>query len=149
MKENILNKLKEEHRQVLDLLKKISTSKELTRKKELFQEVHEALMSHMIGEEETLYAHLKKDAHEIAAEEVALEAENEHNEIRDILERLNDLGVDSISFDEEIQTLQRAVSDHILEEESDLFTEAKDDFSLTELQDFADEFEEAKTHHHP
>ncbi len=148
MKENILNKLKAEHREVLALIKKIQSAKDLARKKDLFDEVYEALMGHMLGEEETIYAHLKKDAHEIAAEEVAMEAESEHQEIKEILERLAESGVDSISFDEEMNNLNSIVSDHILEEESDLFTEAKDDFSLTELQDFATEYEEAKNHLH-
>jgi hemerythrin superfamily protein len=144
MKENILNKLKKEHRQVLDLLHKISQVKEVETKKKLFDEVYKSLLMHMIGEEETIYQHLKKDTHDIAAEEVATEAEAEHEEIREILERLVELGPDSISFDEEIQNLQQVLSDHILEEESDLFVEAKDDFSLSELQHFAQEFEKAK-----
>lgn len=148
MKENILNKLKQEHREVIATLKKISITKDLDRKKLLFQEVYDALQAHMIGEEETLYAHLKKDTHELTAEEVAREAESEHLEIKEILSRLKKLDVDSISFDEELKSLESVVGDHILEEESDLFTEAKDDFSAAELQDFAVEYEEAKSHLH-
>ena len=47
------------------------------------------------------------------------------------------------------QPLKETFQKHVKEEESTLFSEAKEDFSKEELENFGDEFEEVKSHIDP
>ncbi len=144
MSESILNALREEHRQTEELMVQIEMAKDVVLKKELYLKLKEDLIPHMEGEERTIYAHLIEDVHDEEAEEVALHAEDEHQEVKDLFSKLDNIGIESDEWDSTFRKLQQCVRKHVEEEESDLFAEAKEDFSKEELIEFGDEFLEAK-----
>ena len=144
MSESILNTLREEHRQTEELMVQIEQSKDVVLKKELYLKLKEDLIRHMGGEERTIYAHLIEDVHDEEAEEVALHAEDEHQEVKDLFGKLDNIGIESDEWDSTFRQLQQCVRKHVEEEESDLFAEAKEDFTKEELIEFGDEFLEAK-----
>lgn len=148
MSESILNTLREEHRQADELMVLIEGTQDVAYKKELYLQLKEELMSHMEGEEKTLYAHLIEDVHDEEAEEVALQAEDEHSEVKELLLRLDNIGIESDEWDSTFREMRDHFREHVEEEESALFAEAKEDFSKEELIEFGDEFAEAKQHPH-
>jgi len=146
MHETILNKLKQEHLQVAELMTKIQAASEPTRKRELYSELKHALIPHMEGEEQTLYAHLRDDTDDVVAEKIVKVADQEHHEVKDLLTKLDRINISSPDWDSTFATLKADVEQHVNEEESDLFAEAKEDFSREELEKIGDEFDEVKSH---
>lgn len=144
MEETILSKLKEEHREIQLLMLKVERCKDETKKQEIFEELKRVLLPHMEAEEETIYAHLKSDVHEEIAEEIADEAYAEHEEIKDALSLLGETEFGNSDWDEMFSDLKENIQMHFEDEEADLFTEAKEDFSREELIEFKNEFEEVK-----
>lgn len=149
MSESILNTLREEHRQVEKLLSQIETSPDVVAKKELYLQLKDVLIPHMEGEEQTIYAHLIDDVHDEEAEEVAMHAEEEHSEVKDLLSKLDNIGIENNEWNTTFQLLKKNILKHVEEEEGALFAEAKEDFSKEELMEFGDEFEDAKQHIQP
>lgn len=149
MSESILNTLREEHRQIDEILTQIESTTDIVRKKELYLQLKDELIPHMEGEEITLYAHLIEDVHDEEAEEVAQHAEDEHYEMKQLLGKLDNIGIESDEWDSTFRALKEAMRNHIEEEENELFAEAKEDFSKEELIEFGDEFEDAKQHVQP
>lgn len=146
MEETILNKLKEEHQEIQTMLLKIQRCKGQDKKQEHLDELKKILFPHMEGEEQTLYTHLREDVQNDNALEIANLARYEHQEIRDMLEMLEGSEVGGPEWSELFSELQENIQSHFEEEETELFNEAKEDFSREELMQFADEFEEAKSH---
>lgn len=149
MSDSILNTLREEHRHVDEVMNQIEGATDVVRKKELYLQMKEELILHMEGEEKTIYAHLIEDVHDEEAEEVAQHAEDEHHQVKKLLSKLDNIGIESDEWDSTFRQLKDSIRKHVEEEESALFAEAKEDFSKEELVEFGDEFEEAKQHVQP
>lgn len=149
MSDSILNMLREEHRKAEELMAQVESCEDIVRKKELYLELKEELIPHMEGEEQTLYAHLMEDVHDEEAEEVAQIADEEHHQVKKLLEKLDNIGIESDEWDSTFRQMKQAVQKHVEEEESNLFAEAKQDFSKEELIEFAEEFEDVKHHIQP
>ena len=146
MSQSILNTLREEHRYIEGIVIQIQACNEIVEKKSLYLQLEEELFPHMAGEEKTIYVHLMKDVHDEEAEEVAQRSINEHQGIRTLFAKLDNIGIESDEWDSTFRKLSEAVRKHIKEEERVLFTEAKVDFSVEELVEFGDEFIEVKQH---
>ena len=144
MSETILSKLLEDHQNIKDLMNKVMSMKDVVQRKDLYLQFKNDLLPHMEGEEKTLYTHLIEDVGGEEAEEVAHDAESEHEEMKNLLERLDNLGVENDLWEATFRDLRDHFLDHVAREESSLFDEAKEDFSKEELMDFGEEFEEAK-----
>jgi iron-sulfur cluster repair protein YtfE (RIC family) len=146
MSESILKTLRDEHRRVEGLIVQIENSTDIAQKKDLYLQMRSELMLHMEGEEKTIYAHLLEDVHDEEAEEVAQSAESQHREMRELLSKIDNIGIESDEWDSTFRKFTRCFHKHIEEEEVSLFAEAKGDFSREELIDFGDEFAEVKQH---
>lgn len=144
MNDSIINKLKEEHRQVEGLLDQIQAAHEPTQKSGLFLDLKQALLPHMAGEEQTLYARLRQEVHLPMAEKLAEQAEDEHHQMRVLLQQLDALEIDSEEWEECFQELKSTLQRHVEEEETHLLPEAREDFSREELSRIADDFDQVK-----
>jgi iron-sulfur cluster repair protein YtfE (RIC family) len=149
MSESILNTLREEHRQSEHLMELIERCEDVAQKKELYLQLKSELILHMKGEEQTLYVHLMDDVGDKEAGKLAQQADAEHQEVKDLLSRLDNTGIESPEWKMLFQLLKDNFHKHVEEEENALFSEAKEDFSKEELEDFGDEFKEAKSHIDP
>lgn len=147
MSETILAKLRNEHREIKQLLYQVRPEMSAIQKVNTFHEIKLILIPHMAGEERTLYARLREETDDEAAEEIASEANQEHHEIREYIQRLNLMEPEDDEWLKEFLSFKEHVEQHFLEEETELFDEAKEDFSVEELVELAYDFEEAK--HHP
>jgi iron-sulfur cluster repair protein YtfE (RIC family) len=146
MEETILNMLREEHQQINVLMCKIERNRDSVLKQETYDELKEVLISHMEGEEQTLYAKLRTDVHDEGAAEIANNADYEHQEIKDLLKMLDDQETGSEDWNELFRDLKESIQSHVQYEETLLFSELKEDFSRDELVNIGTQFEEAKQH---
>jgi iron-sulfur cluster repair protein YtfE (RIC family) len=144
MSQSILNTLRDDHRHIEGILIQIQACNEIVEKKSLYLQLEEELFPHMAGEEKSIYVHLMKDVHDEEAEEVAQRSINEHKAIKNLLAKLDNMGIESDEWDSTFRKLSETVKKHIKDEERVLFTEAKVDFSVEELVEFGDEFNEVK-----
>lgn len=146
MEETILNMLREEHQQINALMCKIERNRDSVLKQETYDELKEVLNSHMEGEEQTLYAKLRTDVHDEGAAEIANNADYEHQEIKDLIKMLDEQETGSEDWNELFRDLKESVQSHVQYEETQLFSEMKEDFSRDELINIGTQFEEAKQH---
>jgi hypothetical protein len=142
MNDIIINKLMQEHRQVEGLLDQIAATTEPMQKSVLFLDLKQALIPHLEGEEETFYFRLQDQQ----LRERALE---EHLKIKDYLHKLDAPEIESEEWDELFQELQLSIRLHVAEEESELFSQARQEFTRDEMIQIADDFDHAKSNSHP
>lgn len=147
MQETILNKLRQEHRELDALLQEIEGAKTSKLRKDLFIRYKEEMIPHMEGEEITLYAKLRDEVPGEYTLRIVEENNQEHHQMKELIQKLNFLNVESKEWFETFLELKHLCSMHVEHEEDKLFAEAKEDFSPDELEQFACDFEEAKHHH--
>ena len=143
MENNILEILKEEHIEILQLLNRIERTQDLSTKTQVFEEVKQKIYAHMEAEELTLYENLKEQKNENAFN-LAEDAEFEHRQIKDSFEMLEGLEFNSEEWIEMFQDIKSSIIEHVEFEESTLFAEAKEDFSTGQLLHFSKNYLETK-----
>lgn len=143
METNILEILKDEHNEILQILNRIERSHEIPAKKAAFQEVKQKIYAHMEAEELTLYANLKGQKIDNASH-LAEDAEFEHRQIKDSFEILEGLEFNSEDWCEMFSDIKSSIEEHVSFEESTLFAEAKEDFSVGQLLHFSKNYLETK-----
>lgn len=142
---NIFAVLEKDHREVTDLLEKISKrAAEGKRIDTMVDKVHRELESHSLAEEEILYPKLANHRH---TQDEADQAMEEHEKIRLYLQKLE--GVSSVNgeFRQAFEDLRHEVENHVEEEEGEIFPKMRTIFSELELVTLAEEFELAKASH--
>lgn len=143
MQTNILEILKEEHIEIIQLLNRIMRSPDMKAKKRFYEEMKNKLFSHMEAEELTLYASLKNEQIDNALF-LADDAEFEHRQIKDSFEMLEGMEFNSEEWVELFQEIKSSIEEHVEFEESTLFAEAKEDFSDGQLLHFSKNYLETK-----
>lgn len=147
MQETILNKLRQEHREMHALLHEIQTARTTKLRRELFARWKEEMIPHMEGEEVTLHTKILNETPGEFTLRLVEENNREHHQIKELIQKLNFLDTESKDWLKTFLELEQLCSIHVEHEEGKLFAEAKEDFSPDELEQFAYEFEEAKHHH--
>lgn len=140
MPKTIYSVLEKEHQHVSDLMKHLEEAGPEERP-DLLQELRTELLAHADAESATFYDTLQQFSE---AEERVQQSEREHEEVRSLLEEIDDAQGDGEAFRSKLARLQEAVGHHVQEEETALFAQARDLISDEEAQDLAEEFLEEK-----
>ena len=119
---NIYNYLKKDHQKVSDIFDQILSTKSMSKREALFNEVKKELLLHFKTEEATFYSALK--GHE-ETKEILHYAKNEHKEIEEYLEKLSTSSLDREEWIELFGEFKHSVLHHVKEEEEDIFKKAK------------------------
>ena len=127
---NAIDLLKQQHREVEKLFKKIEKAGP-DEKEKLFDGLADALAVHAAIEEQHFYP-ATKDAR---TEELLEEAVEEHLSVKRIIADLLEMEPDDAQFDAKIKVLQEQVEHHVEEEEEQLFPEVQKLHSKDELED--------------
>jgi hemerythrin superfamily protein len=127
---NAIDLLKQQHREVEKLFKKIEKAGP-DEKEKLFDELADSLAVHAAIEEQHFYP-ATKDAR---TEELLQEAVEEHLSVKRIIADLLEMEPDDAHFDAKITVLQEQVEHHVEEEEGELFPEVQKLHSKDELED--------------
>jgi hypothetical protein len=144
MHESILTTLSSEHADLFLRLNEIENTADIKVRGKLFGEMKRSLVKHLRGEELTIYERLRHDVADEKALELSRISDRDHHHIRDYLQKLNLLPLDSHDWLRTYQEFRQFTEKHCIEEEIELFPVAKEDFDEFELEEFAFEYEEAK-----
>jgi hypothetical protein len=128
---NAIALLKADHKKVKDLFDQFEKAKETEEKQQIAQQVIKELKIHSVIEEEIFYPTVRA---EIEEEDLMNEAEEEHRVAKTLIEELENEDASDDHFDAKFMVLAENVRHHIKEEESEMFSEAKDsDVDMNEL----------------
>ena len=128
---DIFATLEREHREVSQLVSQLKSASDQTTRRDVLKQLNIALYPHMKAEEQTLYESMKDNK---ANEEIAKQAQEEHDRIAEALNEVND-SINKTSFNANVAKLEQLISSHVKREESQLFTAAKkmDQTKLSEI----------------
>ena len=134
---NALSLLKEDHEKVQKLLEDLDATTERGTKtrEELFTKLRGELEVHEAIEEEILYPALKEHP---KAEELVLEAYEEHHVVDTIMEEIEGLPFDDETWGAKLTVMKENLEHHIEEEEDRLFDQARSVFSEEELEELGE-----------
>jgi hemerythrin superfamily protein len=130
------------HRKVETIFSEIEKTNGSKKLDQYFNQLYKELNVHAQTEELTLYPAMR-DHDDI--KELVNEAEEEHTEVKVLLEQMKSLDVTSSEFKEKISTLKEAVQHHVQEEENEVFPKVRKSMSDEELKQLAKEFEETQS----
>src|SRR6187431_584532 len=136
----IFDLLKQDHREVDDLMKRIENAKDEETCMELFADMRTMLLAHSQAEDEVLYSRLEEVEE---TESLVGEARDEHQEIEDLIEEMGEIE-DEDEWMERFQDLKTSVQHHVKEEEGEMFARARKVLDSDDLARLGDEFAEIK-----
>jgi hemerythrin superfamily protein len=140
-KMDIFELIKIDHRKVEELFSQIEGTKDSKKLDQYFKQIYSELNLHSQVEELTFYPTMRD--HE-GTEELLEEAEQEHTEVKVLLEQMKSLEPGSSEFKAKIKELKEAVEHHVQEEENEVFPKVRQCMSDEELKQLAAEFQEVK-----
>jgi hemerythrin-like domain-containing protein len=139
----ILNLLKEDHKEVNDLLEQMCNTTERAAKKrqQLFEQMKAALLAHAHAELEVFYMPLLEKGDD---EDMMLEAEVEHEVVERLLMDIEQTDPTDEKWLAKVTVLQELIEHHVKEEEKEIFKMARETFERDELEQMGQEFEARK-----
>jgi hypothetical protein len=137
--------LKADHRRVAKLMNDLLDIRLPAIRQTLFEQIRAELSVHAIAEERTFYKALINAAHEAGVTDKMRHSEEEHDEIRELLEVLTDTPVSSDFWLEKFGELKHAVEHHVHDEEGDVFRVAQSLLSRETARRLANDMDALKT----
>ena len=140
--------LKNDHAEVSAKFKQLAATGEedAGERQQLFNQIKQALDVHAHIEETIFYPVLKQEAE---TREITLEAYDEHQEIKDLLQQLTGTPPQGNAFDNLCGDLKRAVEHHVKEEETEMFPKAQHVLSAQQLDELGTRMEQEKQQQQP
>jgi iron-sulfur cluster repair protein YtfE (RIC family) len=108
----------------------------LKRREAIFEQIQQELSLHIASEEQFFYPECEKHE-ELKA--IAIEAFEEHKQIRTLLDEMKDLGVDNETFHAKLTLLTENLGHHLTHEEEILFPRVQKIFSQSRLERLANQ----------
>jgi hemerythrin-like domain-containing protein len=123
--------LKQQHQDVRELFALFERAQEATDKDTICQQIADQLGAHMTIEEQIFYPAVFGALNDQTRLQKAMA---EHQEAKDILFEILDMDMSlGESFDEKMRLLQQKIEQHVQEEESEIFEQARDALSGDEM----------------
>lgn len=122
---HVLDRLHEDHEKVSQLIRNLrdgGDGSEKTRR-DLCGKIKDELEAHTSFEEEVFYPAVRKQSED--AEEQVNEAIEEHNEVEQILQQIENLDPSDDEFSELVEELEDSVAAHVRREEDEIFPIAR------------------------
>ena len=140
---DVFKLLKQDHREVEQLFKKIEKSSESARKtrEKTFKQLAQELTAHTAVEERIVYPRLKEIK---GLKDTVNEGFEEHHVAKQLLEELNELPSDNEQWKAKLSVLKEIVQHHVQEEEKELFPKAQKALDKKESAALAERVEQEK-----
>ncbi len=122
---DIYSYLKKDHRLVAGLMDQVVASQDPAERQTLFQQIKLQLTLHADTEEKTFYKAVEDATRAKPVEEQMEHAHEEHDEIREYLQKLGELDVNDEAWIETFGEFKHAVAHHVEEEENQVFEKAR------------------------
>jgi hemerythrin superfamily protein len=137
--------LKKDHTTVKALFKKFEGAgdRAAQTKQRLFDEIKAELDVHAAVEEEVFYPAMRK-VRSKEAQDLVLEAIEEHKVVKTLLAEIEQLTPDDDEFDAKMKVLQENVEHHADEEEKEMFPQAKEHLSEERRAELGEQMESRK-----
>ena len=144
---DVLSLLKQDHKTVGDMIDAVQECEPGDRRlSELAAQISAALTVHAAIEEKFFYPLLRQRAEESEQRVDVFEAFTEHDVVKHLIALLKSGGrKPAEEFKAEVQVLGENVKHHVKEEESTIFTLARDVMDTDELEQLGERMEKAKT----
>jgi hemerythrin-like domain-containing protein len=133
--------LEQQHREVEKLFKRALRNDDPEGRRELCQQLCDALQLHTTLEEEILYPAFRQEADSKKAEKLVLESYEEHHVVDLLLNELPDLDPDAENFEAKLTVLQELVDHHVEIEEDEMFPAAERAFGKERSQHLAEQMQ--------
>lgn len=134
--------LKKQHREVKRLFKEIEGTENPRKRRALMNEIAEHLKQHTSIEEGVFYPAVRELGTK-KAEEMTLEAVEEHHVVDLVLAELPKIDPAADTFEAKMTVLKELVEHHVEEEEEEMFPMAEKRFGKDRSQELAREMEQA------
>jgi hypothetical protein len=132
--------LKKQHREVRGLFKKLEGTDNARMRRQLMNEVARSLEGHTLIEEEIFYPAVR-GLETQKAEEMVLEAYEEHHVVKLVLAELPRVNPEDDRFEAKMTVLAELVEHHVAEEEKEMFKLAQK-LGRAELAELGEQMEE-------
>ena len=135
-----LELLKADHRKVKSMFEEVEQVEGANEKRQIFLRIKAELELHSFVEETIFYPAFSQYEVFKALLDISYD---EHQEIKDLLEEIDELGEDE-GIEAELQDLMDAVEQHVEEEEDEFFPLVRQTLNRNELELLGQRLEEAK-----
>ena len=137
-----LELLKQDHQKVKELFEHAEDSLAGTEQKKIFRQIKSELETHSRIEESIFYPAMQKHQE---LKDMVREAIEEHNQVKTLLQEMDNLIDDSEKFEEKLQVLMENVEHHAEEEEEGkMFPKVREIVDRKTLDQLGQELEAAK-----
>lgn len=143
---DIYSYIKKDHRHVSNLMEKLLAARSVSRRKTLFDQICIELSLHAETEEATFYRTLEKKQ---AALEKMKHAHDDHDEMREYMDKLSVITMESEKWIETFNQFKHSVEHHVKEEEEEIFKKARAVLSHPEAVQLAKDMDALKQKHIP
>ena len=124
-KQDAITLLKADHAAVKKLFaQEEKATKDDDKKRDIFNQIKDALTVHATIEEEIFYPAVKKARSEHVKDEVR-EGYEEHKQIKALLAQIADITPDDETWDMKVKVLKEDVEHHVKDEETEMFPDAR------------------------
>ena len=136
--------LKSDHKEVEKLFKQFEKLGDTayTQKRQIVDQVIEALSMHAAIEEQFFYPAVRKEAEEI--QDVVLEGLEEHHIVKWTLKELESMSPEEERFTPKMKVLMESVRHHVEEEEGEMFPKVREAMGRKALTELGDTLAQAK-----
>jgi hemerythrin-like domain-containing protein len=140
---NALELLKNDHEKISGILEKLdqTTERALKTRDEQFARLKEEIEDHSHIEETVFYPALSDDAR---TRTMTLEALEEHRVVKNQLDEISGIAVDTEEWTAKFKVLKAAVDQHVKVEEGELFKQARQVLTKARLDELGEEMEAAR-----
>ncbi|QJQ94669.1 MULTISPECIES: hemerythrin domain-containing protein [Halomonadaceae] len=139
---DVIDILTTDHQEMLELITQIERATDPAQRRELADTVIAEIMRHSVAEEMYVYPVMEKHIPN-GADEVEHDKE-EHDEIVQVMKKLEDADASDAVFMEYVQELKQQLDHHANDEESDQFPKLRTHISADDLVDMGEKVENAK-----
>jgi len=136
--------LKQDHKNVRALLKKLESAEEGDERLELFSQIENELKVHTQIEEEIFYPAFHQASEAEKDEHLYYEAVEEHHVVDMVLPEIRDTDENSDEFAAKAKVLKDLVEHHADEEEAEMFPKARKLMDSSELKELGQHLEQRK-----
>jgi hemerythrin-like domain-containing protein len=136
--------LKQDHKNVRALLKKLESAEEGDDRLELFSQIENELKVHTQIEEEIFYPAFHQSTQGEEDEHLYYEALEEHHVVDTVLPEIKDTDENSDEFAAKAKVLKDLVEHHAEEEETEMFPRARKLMEARELKELGQQLEQRK-----
>ncbi|HEX2148694.1 MAG TPA: hemerythrin domain-containing protein [Actinomycetota bacterium] len=136
--------LKQDHDEVKKIMEKLdkTTERGVKTREELFTKLKSEMTVHEAIEEEIFYPALKEHP---KAKELVLEGYEEHHVVDLIMGEISQTPFDDETWGAKFSVMMENIEHHIEEEEGEMFKQARDVFSKSELEELGSRMEQRKS----